>query len=176
MLGNAAPAQAGAAPPVPATPTPTASGPLQSADPASKPPTNPTPTDSTGPSAEPSASDAAVLAADDDWTVEDTIRFWTPERMDSATYPSGRTAPPEGLTAAAQRPSASGIAAQHFKGIKSVGTIFSKDEGLKGHRCTASVVRSGGHNLILTAGHSSVSRGGWALSCGRCRRSATASS
>ncbi|MFD8221851.1 hypothetical protein ACFV2U_51535 [Streptomyces sp. NPDC059697] len=75
MLGNAAAAQAGTAPPVPATPTPTASGPLQSADPASKPPTNPTPADSTGPSAESSASDAAVLAADDDWTVEDAIRF-----------------------------------------------------------------------------------------------------
>lgn len=73
--------------------------------------------------------------------------------MDSATDPSGRTAPLKGLTAAAQRPSASGIAAQHFKGIKSVGTIFSTDKGLKGHRCTASVVRSGGHNLILTAGH-----------------------
>lgn len=153
VLGNAAAAQAGTASPVPATPTPTASGLLQSADPASKPPTGPTPTDSTGPSVEPSASDTAVPAADDDWTVEDAIRFWTPERMDSATDPSGRTAPPEGLTAAARRPSASGIAAQHFKGIKSVGTIFSMDKGLKGHRCTASVVRSGGHNLILTAGH-----------------------
>ncbi|MFD1276726.1 hypothetical protein ACFQ51_48130 [Streptomyces kaempferi] len=94
-----------------------------------------------------------MLAADGDWTAEAAIRFWTPERMDSATDPSGRTAPPEGSTAAARRPSADGVTAQHFKGIKSVGTIFSEDKGLKGHRCTASVVRSGGHNLILTAGH-----------------------
>nr|WP_282189891.1 FG-GAP-like repeat-containing protein [Streptomyces sp. RPA4-2] len=129
---------------------------LTSADPTGPTPTDPTgptPADPTGPSAEPSASDAAVPAADGDWTAEAAIRFWTPERMDSATDPSGRTAPPEGSTAAARRPSADGVTAQHFKGIKSVGTIFSEDKGLKGHRCTASVVRSGGHNLILTAGH-----------------------
>ncbi|WP_405828584.1 trypsin-like serine peptidase [Streptomyces sp. NBC_01176] len=154
LLGDATAALAGTAPPpVPATPTQPASATSRSAAPAPKPPAGPTTTAPTGPSAEPPASDAVLPAADDDWTVEAAIRFWTPERMDSATDPSGRTAPPEGSPAAARRPSAGGVTAQHFKGVKSVGTIFSEDKGPKGHRCTAGVVRSAGHDLILTAGH-----------------------
>ncbi|MFB0620282.1 FG-GAP-like repeat-containing protein [Streptomyces sp. AGS-58] len=115
------------------------------------------PTASASPSAKPSAkssaSDTQVTASGDDWTAEAAMRFWTPERMAAATDPAGRPAPPKGLPAVGQQHSVVGITGQHFKGIKSVGTIFSTDKGLKGHRCTASVVRSGGHNLILTAGH-----------------------
>ncbi|MEU8587354.1 trypsin-like serine protease [Streptomyces sp. NPDC048664] len=172
LLGNAAAAQAATATPVPGTPVPTASASSPSAaptpkapvapapaDPTAPPPTGPTaqapePTDPAAPSAEPSTPDAPVPPADADWTAEAAIRFWTPERMDAATDPSGRTAAPAPLrAAAAPRASFSGTTAQHFQGIKSVGTIFSQDAGLKGHRCTASVVRSEKHNLILTAGH-----------------------
>ncbi|MCS0605924.1 trypsin-like serine protease [Streptomyces sp. LP11] len=124
LAGHATAAQAATAPPAPGTPAPTASAPP-----------------------------AAVPAADPGWTAEAAMRFWTPERMTAATDPSGRTAPPAGLAATSPRPTTTGITAQHFKGLKSVGTIFSKDKGLKGHRCSASVVRSKGHNLILTAGH-----------------------
>ncbi|MEU6085565.1 VCBS repeat-containing protein [Streptomyces sp. NPDC047085] len=99
------------------------------------------------------AADTRVPAADDTWTAQAAMRFWTPERMASATDPSGRTTPPKSLAAAGEQRSARGITAQHFKGIKSVGTIFKMGEGERAHRCSASVVRSGGHNLILTAGH-----------------------
>ncbi|MEV6837265.1 FG-GAP-like repeat-containing protein [Streptomyces sp. NPDC051133] len=152
LLGNAAAAaQADTASPDPGRPAPSVSAPLT----ASVPPhgADPTPTVPAGPAAERSAPVTAVPSADDGWTAQDAIRFWTPERMASATDPSGRTAPPKSLAAARRQGSASGITAQHFKGIKSVGTIFSTGAGLKGHRCSASVVRSGGHNLILTAGH-----------------------
>ncbi|OLZ62422.1 hypothetical protein AV521_42030 [Streptomyces sp. IMTB 2501] len=48
--------------------------------------------------------------------------------------------------------------AEHFLGMKSVGTLFSYDKDpttgeMQAHECTASVVESPGHNLILTAGH-----------------------
>ncbi|MES4893205.1 FG-GAP-like repeat-containing protein [Streptomyces sp. NPDC096012] len=150
MLGSAATAQAGTAAPVPGAPS--RSAPLAAAP---MPPhaAGPAPTLSAGPAAEPPGSVTPVPAADDDWTAQDATRFWTPERMAAATDPSGRTVPPKSVATARQQGSATGITAQHFKGVKSVGTIFSTGAGLKGHRCSASVVRSAGHNLILTAGH-----------------------
>ncbi|MEU1401847.1 FG-GAP-like repeat-containing protein [Streptomyces sp. NPDC005728] len=153
LLGNVAAAQAGTATPAPGGPAPTASGLPQSNSPAPKPPASPTPALSADPSARPSAADTQVPAPDDNWTSEAAMRFWTPERVAAATDPAGGTVPPKGLTSLGQQHSASGITSQHFKGIKSVGTIFSTNKGIKGHRCTASVVRSGGHNLILTAAH-----------------------
>ncbi|MFF9089936.1 trypsin-like serine protease [Streptomyces sp. NPDC014991] len=151
LLGNAAAAQADTAAPVPGRPAPSA--PTQPTAAVTPHSARPTRTLSASPEAEPSASPAPVPTADDDWTAQEAIRFWTPERMAAATDPSGRTAPPKSLAAARQQGAATGITAQHFKGIKSVGTLFSTSAGLKGHRCSASVVHSGGHNLILTAGH-----------------------
>ncbi|MEU7058688.1 FG-GAP-like repeat-containing protein [Streptomyces sp. NPDC046197] len=93
-----------------------------------------------------------------DWTVQDALRFWTSQRMDSATDPSGRTAPPPASVAPrVKRPTArtDGV---HFAGVKSVGVLFSTDKDMKAHYCTASVVRSAGHDLILTAGHCLGSR------------------
>ncbi|MFB0617845.1 FG-GAP-like repeat-containing protein [Streptomyces sp. AGS-58] len=151
LLGNAAAAQAGTAAPVPGGPAPNAP-----ARPTASVPSHgdaPAPTLAAGSAAEPSASVTPVPAADGDWTAQDAIRFWTPERLAAATDPSGRTAPPKNVAAARQQGSATGVTAQHFKGIKSVGTIFTTGAGVKGHRCSASVVRSDGHNLILTAGH-----------------------
>ncbi len=48
--------------------------------------------------------------------------------------------------------------AEHILGVKSVGMLFSAEGEpttgqMRAHSCSASVVESGGHNLILTAGH-----------------------
>ncbi|MFI9720765.1 trypsin-like serine peptidase [Streptomyces sp. NPDC052396] len=52
---------------------------------------------------------------------------------------------------------AAGDKADHFGGMKSVGTLFGLDEKKKEHYCSASVVKSPGRNLILTAGHCKLS-------------------
>ncbi|WP_234384750.1 trypsin-like serine peptidase [Streptomyces sp. MMG1121] len=104
--------------------------------------------------ARPPVSVTPSSADDGTWTVRDAIRFWTPERMASATDPSGRIARPQGWkTPRGKRSVATGITGEHFDGIKSVGTLFSTTGDMKAHHCTASVVRSPGHNLVLTAGH-----------------------
>ncbi|MEV5510746.1 FG-GAP-like repeat-containing protein [Streptomyces orinoci] len=48
---------------------------------------------------------------------------------------------------------AAGDQAHPSGGLKSVGALFGLDKNLKAHYCSASVVQSPGHNLILTAGH-----------------------
>ncbi|MFF3402742.1 trypsin-like serine peptidase [Streptomyces sp. NPDC002659] len=102
--------------------------------------------------------------------MEDAIRFWTPERVASATDPAARPAPPSasggpgakaapkgtgprGLSARADMPTA-----EHILGAKSVGTLFTtvqdpQTKEMRAHSCSASVVESSGHNMILTAGH-----------------------
>lgn len=115
---------------------------------------------------------------DGNWTDEDAIRFWTPERIATATdpalpaqaqAPSPSSSPssspsaknglhrvaPAGPSAAADMPTA-----EHFLGLKSVGTIFTyttePDTGrMHAHKCSASVVESPDRDLILTAGHCS---------------------
>ncbi len=42
---------------------------------------------------------------------------------------------------------------RHFAGIPSVGTLYYLGKDQTAHNCTASVVKSPGRNLILTAGH-----------------------
>lgn len=107
-----------------------------------------------GPTARrPAGPSAAVPSpAGGTWTAEAAVRFWTRERMAAATDPSGRTAPPKGWSAAG-RPSSAGLSGRYFAGIKSVGTLFDTGAGLRGHSCSAAVVRSTGHDLVLTAGH-----------------------
>ncbi|WP_234029376.1 trypsin-like serine peptidase [Streptomyces sp. PsTaAH-124] len=135
LLGNAAAAQAG--------PTPT---PLRPATTKQAPSGKTTPTPAR-------AMPAAGDGEDGSWTVQDAIRFWTPERIASATDPSGRDAQPQGWTAPHTKQSLTATDGEHFDGIKSVGTLFSQSKDMKAHYCSASVVNSGGHNLILTAGH-----------------------
>ncbi|MGW7824816.1 trypsin-like serine peptidase [Streptomyces puniciscabiei] len=67
--------------------------------------------------------------------------------------PSGRIAQPQGWKAPHKKRSLTAIDSEHFGGIKSVSTLFTTTGDMKAHHCTASVVRSPGHNLILTAGH-----------------------
>ncbi|MGW3193929.1 trypsin-like serine peptidase [Streptomyces sp. NPDC001118] len=136
LLGNAAAAQA-------AGPTPT---PLRPAT------TKPAPSGKTTLTSRPSRS-ADGGDGDGSWTVQDAIRFWTPQRIASATDPSGRIAQPQGWKAPHKKRSLAAVDGEHFDGIKSVGTLFSQSKDMKAHYCSASVVSSGGHNLILTAGH-----------------------
>lgn len=108
--------------------------------------------DRPAPSADRTASTAPELPARDaDWTVEDALRFWTPERMASATDPTGRDAVPRRPRAA--RPFAAKLTAEHFPGVKSVGMLFNTAKGMQAHHCSAAVVRSAQRNMILTAGH-----------------------
>lgn len=67
---------------------------------------------------------------------------------------SGRAAP-ERMGAAASMPTA-----EHILGPKSVGALFTYKQDpttgeMRAHSCSASVVQSPGHNLILSAGHCS---------------------
>ncbi|MFJ5534816.1 trypsin-like serine peptidase [Streptomyces sp. NPDC093261] len=138
LLGSAAAAQG-------ATPAPSTTSPA--------PATSAAPLEATS---VPDASQSVTTSpsADGSWTVQDAIRFWTPQRMASATDPSGRVSPPRtpmaprrnGLTVA-------GLTGQHFDGIKSVGMLFHTDSAMRTHYCSASVVSGEGHDLILTAGH-----------------------
>ncbi|MFF7188873.1 FG-GAP-like repeat-containing protein [Streptomyces sp. NPDC008222] len=138
LLGSAAPAQG--ATPVPATTSP---APATSAD-------------SHEATSVPSASKpvTASPSADGSWTVQDAIRFWTPQRMASATDPSGRVPQPSGWMAPRRNGlTSAGLTGQHFDGITSVGMLFHTDSNMRAHYCSAGVVRSAGHDLILTAGH-----------------------
>ncbi|MFI1769819.1 trypsin-like serine protease [Streptomyces sp. NPDC020800] len=124
--------------------------------PAAEDPTPSTPAAPLGAVSEPGTSASATRSpsADGNWTVEKAVRFWTPERMASATDSSGRVAQPKGWTAPRTNAlTGTALTGQHFAGIKSVGMLFHTDSGMRAHYCSASVVRSSGHNLILTAGH-----------------------
>lgn len=110
LLGNAAVARA-------ATPAP---APTRHAT------AQPNRTDHTTAVASPSVSATPSPAGNGSWTVQDAIRFWTPQRMASATDPSGRIAQPQGWTAPRRKQSvATGINGEHFDSIKCVGTLFT---------------------------------------------------
>jgi V8-like Glu-specific endopeptidase len=152
LLGNAAVAQAATPAQAPTGPSTAEPAPTGGTDNAPRPSTSitPSPTDTgTG-----TGTNINADADADNWTVQNALRFWTPRRMASATDPSGRIARPPGWTAPrGKRAVAAGIDGEHFDGVKSVGVLFNTDKGMKAHYCTASVVRSKGRNLILTAGH-----------------------
>ncbi|WP_244943595.1 trypsin-like serine peptidase [Streptomyces inhibens] len=123
--------------------------------------------DTPAPSPRPTPARTKSLTSDADgggWSDADALRFWTPDRMDSATDPAPPTAAPKaGLTATPRdsRSAAAGMpTAEHIPGAKSVGVIFTYEKDpttgdMHAHKCSASVVQSPGHNLILTAGHCS---------------------
>ncbi|MFI9720012.1 FG-GAP-like repeat-containing protein [Streptomyces sp. NPDC052396] len=103
--------------------------------------------------------------ADKNFSDADAIRFWTPQRMAAAVDPAGPAVKPSAKARRAA-PKGKGVAAdsmptaEHILGLKSVGTIFSYKQDpttgeMKSHKCSASVVQSPGHNLVLTAGHCS---------------------
>jgi V8-like Glu-specific endopeptidase len=87
------------------------------------------------------------------WTAQAAARFWTPERMAGSMPASGGR--PARIAQAAGGSGAPGPqgAAVHFAGVPTVGVLFSVGDDLAAHYCTASVVHSPGHDLILTAAH-----------------------
>lgn len=95
-------------------------------------------------------SSGAASAGDDSsgWSNDDAARYWAKERMDQADQNDARS-DSEGPSA----PPQSSEAADHFGGVPSVGTLYSVGGDLKAHSCTASVVASPGHDIILTAAH-----------------------
>ncbi|MFI6054387.1 trypsin-like serine peptidase [Streptomyces violascens] len=100
----------------------------------------------------PPDSDAAELSA-----------YWTPARMTAAlpddterggspwagTTSAGPTAP----TVDGPRPGEFIPPSKSFDGIPQAGTFFWTDASGTGRTCSGSVVRSPGHNLVLSAGH-----------------------
>jgi V8-like Glu-specific endopeptidase len=83
-----------------------------------------------------------------DWSDAAAGRFWTAARMAAATP----------LDARPQRYATPGVRgvvrrATAFTGVPSVGVLFSLGGALRAHRCTASVVASPHHDLIVTAAH-----------------------
>lgn len=68
------------------------------------------------------------------WNSRSAAAYWTPGRMAAALPDSSNTA-------------------THFPGIPTVGVLFSMGAGMKAHFCTASVVHSPQHDLLLTAAH-----------------------
>ncbi|NUS15981.1 MAG: hypothetical protein HOY69_32050 [Streptomyces sp.] len=88
------------------------------------------------------------------WTAQAAARFWTPERMADSMPAAGRDRPPLATRATAVRAASTAVdAAVYFPGVPTVGVLFSVGDDLTAHRCTASVVHSPGHDLILTAAH-----------------------
>ncbi|MFF3764135.1 trypsin-like serine peptidase [Streptomyces sp. NPDC001922] len=98
------------------------------------------------------------------WSSRTAERFWTPERMASATPLNARTGKAAATAGAdGTRGPRSGELraagqAQHFGGIPSVGVLFTVTKDMKTHYCTAGVVHSAQRNLILTAGHCNPGR------------------
>ncbi|MFD7338405.1 trypsin-like serine peptidase [Streptomyces violascens] len=89
--------------------------------------------------------------------------YWTPARMTAAlpddtdrggspgagTTSAGTTSP----TADGPRPGEFIPPSRSFDGIPQAGTFFWTDASGTGRTCSGSVVRSPGHNLVLSAGH-----------------------
>ncbi|GAA4626020.1 hypothetical protein GCM10023196_032530 [Actinoallomurus vinaceus] len=81
-----------------------------------------------------------------------TEAYWTPERMAAAT-PAGEEMAASSRGRVAARVSAAGRVAHAFHGVPSVGVLFFTSRRARDHFCTASVVSSARHNLLLTAAH-----------------------
>ena len=79
--------------------------------------------------------DSGEQASPAGWDNHTAAAYWTPGRM------------------AAALPDSTSGTGTHFPGIPTVGVLFSMSAGMKAHFCTASVVHSPQHDLLLTAGH-----------------------
>ncbi|MEV5508325.1 trypsin-like serine protease [Streptomyces orinoci] len=89
----------------------------------------------------------------------DAARYWTAERLAAAKPLEGKGTP------AAPRVSAAGPPAgtprgRYGDGIPMVGTFFVRGAGQGNTYCTASVIRSPGRDLVLTAAHCAKSLAG----------------
>lgn len=78
----------------------------------------------------------------------------------AAPAPAAASALPASARAASARPASLLPASVAFAGVPRVGALFNSAGGtLGGHYCTASVVDSPGHDLLVTAAHCAVAPG-----------------
>ncbi|MBC3843385.1 hypothetical protein GXW82_33710 [Streptacidiphilus sp. 4-A2] len=132
------------------------------------------------PGSDPGSGSGSGSGNDANWTSADAEAFWTPALMASAvpettatgpapsttpsTAPSASASPAgPGVHAAASgpRPAAAAVpTGTHFAGVPSIGTLYYLGKDQTAHNCTASVVKSPGKDLILTAGHCAPGPGG----------------
>ncbi|SOD84651.1 serine protease [Streptomyces sp. Ag109_G2-15] len=99
------------------------------------------------------------------WTAAAAQRFWTDRRMAEAKpLPDDRRpAPAEAPSPDAGRPLSQragvGPGSSHFGGLPMIGRMYVQ-RGSGSYFCTASVINSPHHNIVLTAGHCLDSRAG----------------
>jgi hypothetical protein len=111
------------------------------------------------------ATGVSGRAAAGAWTAGGTGTPWTPRRLAAAlpdepaaapdvpTSTGTGTAPDATRAAVAERSAGSTPRAGHIVGIPTVGVLFSLDNGLRAHYCTATVVDSPRRDLLMTAAH-----------------------
>ncbi|MGJ5756042.1 hypothetical protein FB563_7679 [Streptomyces puniciscabiei] len=100
-------------------------------------------------------------AMDGPGTLADQLdAYWTPARMEAALPAdarkgTGTAAPAGGVSPAVDgpRPGEYIPPSRSFDGIPQAGTFFWTDVSGTGRTCSGSVVRSPGHDLVLSAGH-----------------------
>jgi len=114
-----------------------------------------TPAESSWPA--PSSPEPDKAAADE--TLREDAAYWTAERMRSATpvpaagrNPKTGTGKPRRAAARLAPPPPGTPKGTLFEGVPTVGTFFV-DQPAGNTTCSGSVVKSPGHNVVLTAGH-----------------------
>ncbi|MFF4841813.1 trypsin-like serine peptidase [Streptomyces collinus] len=101
------------------------------------------------------------------WTAAAAHRFWTDRRMAAAKplpedRPSARTgtrAPVTNPAGSLARRAGTGPGSSHFGGLPMIGRMYVQ-RGSGSYFCTASVINSRHHDVVLTAGHCLDSRAG----------------
>ncbi|QNA77612.1 hypothetical protein C8250_042850 [Streptomyces sp. So13.3] len=109
-----------------------------------------------GPGQRPGAAAPLVAPATvtaDEWTNEAAAAFWTPELIESAVPELIRGDPDVIPPVTAEAARAAVPQAEYFAGTPTVGTLLYRSQDAQAHSCTASVIKSPGRNLILSAAH-----------------------
>lgn len=98
------------------------------------------------------------------WTAAAAAKFWTAHRMREAKpFPDGRSLTadeaPGTSTPNAQGTARTGPGSSHFGGLPMIGRMYMQT-GSGAYFCTAGVVNSPQHDIVLTAGHCMDARAG----------------
>ncbi|MFE9499379.1 trypsin-like serine peptidase [Streptomyces collinus] len=97
------------------------------------------------------------------WTAEAAQRFWTDRRMAEAKpfpdvqRPAPADAPSPDTGRSLSQRAGIGPGSSHFGGLPMIGRMYMR-RGSGSYFCTASVINSRHHNVVLTAGHCMDSR------------------
>ncbi|MFF0001646.1 trypsin-like serine peptidase [Streptomyces avermitilis] len=99
------------------------------------------------------------------WTAAAAQRFWTDRRMAEAKpfpdiqRPAPADAPSPNTGRSLSQGAGAGPGSSHFGGLPMIGRMYIQ-RGNGSYFCTASVINSRHHNIVLTAGHCMDSRAG----------------